>query len=328
LKKKLQVENFRGSSIAQRLLTSGLSVNSLRTNALLRKDEWIELDRSIVDVARDRLVGIADLQSRGLVQTLGGLGTLVSQYEAASDMTEAEISMDGVKPGEEDDQEFNLRSVPVPIVHKDFRINIRRLEASRKLGDGLDTTQGQVAARRVADRLERILFNGAGITIDGNVIYGYCNHPKRNIGTATGPWSVVTNIYNTVIQMVQDAQDTHMYGPYILYISGDQWMSTLGRYTDGSGQIALNLLKQIPQIQDVKPADQMPANSACLVQMTKDVVDLAVAQDIVTVEWDSQGGMVTHFKVMAVMVPRIKYDYDGRCGIVHYTGLDGTGSGS
>ncbi len=319
----VQVENLFQSSIAARLLNSELNINSLRTNDLLRKEEWIELDRRIVEVARPRLIGIADLQSRGLTLPLGGLGTLISQYEASSDMTPAEISMDGVKEGEEDDQAFNLRSIPVPIIHKDFRLNIRRLEASRRLGDGLDTTQAQIAARRVSDKLEDLLFNGSGLQVDGNRIYGYTTHPNRNIGNAVGPWGTLPNAYDTVLSMIADAQEDHMYGPYVLYVSTNQWPNLLKVYTDGSGDTVLDRIKKIPGISDVKFATALVIDTALLVQMTSDVVDLAVAQDIVTVEWESKGGMVTHFKVMCCMVPRIKSDYDGRSGIVHYTSLSG-----
>ncbi len=47
--------------------------------------------------------------------------------------------------------------------HKDFRINIRALEASRKLGQTLDTTMVGLATRLVTERLETILFNGLSL---------------------------------------------------------------------------------------------------------------------------------------------------------------------
>ncbi|TMV49369.1 hypothetical protein FE783_12700 [Paenibacillus mesophilus] len=308
------------ANAAQKLLKAGMNVNALRTNGLLRKEEWVELDREVVSIARARLIGIADLQALGLTQPLGGLGTLISQYEAESDMTPANIDMSGVARGEEDDQEFDLRSVPIPIVHKDFRINIRRLEASRRLGDSIDTTQAGTASRRVSDGLEGMLFRGAGVTVQGNTIYGYTSHPDRNTGTAVGVWSTIANIYPTVLDMVKKAHADHMYGPYMLYVAGDVWPDLLAVHDDGSGQTALDRVKRIPNLRDVKAADELPDGNLVLVQMTKSVVDLAIAQDIATVEWQTEGGMVTNFKVMAAMAPRLKSDYDGRCGIVHYTG--------
>jgi hypothetical protein len=37
------------------------------------------------------------------------------------------------------------------------------------------------------------------------------------------------------------------------------------------------------------------------------------------VSWEGQGGMVLYFKVMAIMVPRIKLDHGARSGVVHAT---------
>jgi hypothetical protein len=55
--------------------------------------------------------------------------------------------------------------------------------------------------------------------------------------------------------------------------------------------------------------------------MRADVIDLAIAQDMVNIEWETKGGWVMWHKVFAVMVPRVKSDYDGRSGIVNITGI-------
>ncbi|MFQ6413444.1 hypothetical protein, partial [Streptococcus pneumoniae] len=36
-------------------------------------------------------------------------------------------------------------------------------------------------------------------------------------------------------------------------------------------------------------ADRMPANTVVVVQLTSDVVDLAIAQDVSTVQWETNG---------------------------------------
>lgn len=310
------------SSNVARFLSGGLNVNTLRTNNLLRKEEWVDLDTAVVDIARQRLTVVSDLQERGLTQPLGGLGTLISQYEAQSDMTPANIDMAGVTPGEEDDVTFDLRSVPVPIVHKDFRLNIRRLEASRRLGDSLDVTQAQVATRRVVDALESMVIRGSNVTVEGAKIYGYTTHPDRQTGTAIGGWSKIQNIYPTVLDMIRKANGVRAYGPFVLYVAGDVWPDLLNVYEDGSGETARDRILRIPNLDDVKAADEIPSGEAVLVQMAKDTVDLAIAQDIVTVEWEAFGGMISNFKVMCAMVPRIKSDMSGRLGIVHFTGLN------
>jgi len=54
-----------------------------------------------------------------------------------------------------------------------------------------------------------------------------------------------------------------------------------------------------------------------LVQLVRDVVDLAKAQGVTTVSWQAMGGMIEKFKVMGVQVPRIKSTFDGESGVVH-----------
>ena len=75
-----------------------LSVNALRTNGLLRKQEWEAFDTAVVEVARQRLNGIADLRAAGLVRDLGGLGVLIDEWESMSDMESASVDMSGVTP--------------------------------------------------------------------------------------------------------------------------------------------------------------------------------------------------------------------------------------
>lgn len=316
------VNNFFPQSITNRLVANNMDVKkALRTNGLLRKQEWEELDLALVDVARQRLQLVSDLRSMGLTLRLGGLGTLVSQYEQLGDMSAANVDMSGVTPGQEDAPDFTLVSIPVPITHKDFRVNIRKLEASRRLGDAIDVTQVQTAGRRVADALESMVLSGISGKLDGNALYGYTNHPSRNTGTAVGSFGTIANIFTTISNMVSAAEADNYFGPYILYVATAQYGQMRAVYTDGSGQSAIvRVLQNIPSIKQIKPVDQMTAGEVLLVQMTKDVVDLAIAQDIVTVQWDEMGGMVEKFKVMGCMVPRIKSDSGGRSGIVHYTG--------
>lgn len=298
------------------LAVNGLNVNALRTNAVLRKDEWQLLDTAVVDVARQRLIGIADLQEAGLVQQLGGLGTTISQYETQSDMSTADIDMDAETAGEEDNVTYTLHSIPVPIIHKSFRINIRKLEASRRLGESLDVVQARVAARKVRDKLEDLLFNGdTSIKVNGQVLEGYTTATNKN--TVTGAdWGTIANIYANCLSAVAANEADNYFGPYILYVAKTQFGQMRNLYTDGAPETAYErVLRGLPQIQAIKPADALTAGTAVLVQMTADVIDLAVGLDITTVQWETRGGMSIHFKVMAAMAPRPKSDANSGSGI-------------
>jgi len=66
----------------------------------------------------------------------------------------------------------------------------------------------------------------------------------------------------------------------------------------------------------VRTADQLPVNKTVLLQPTDDVVDVIVGQSPVTVPWTSLDGFVLYWMVMAIIIPRVKHDYDGNSGIV------------
>lgn len=317
----LSLNAFKNSGkVATRLIAGNMRLNALRTNTLLRKEEWLEYDTRVVEIARQRLVGVEDLRAAGLVKPLSSIGVLISQYEKQSDMTDADVDMSGVARGSKDSVNYTAVSVPVPVIHKDFEVNIRRLAASRRDGDSIDTTQATVASRKVADQLESILFDGVTGTLDGNALYGYTNHPNVNTGTADGDFGTIANIFPTINNMVAAAEADNFYGPFMLYAHTDQAAQMRAVYTDGSGQSAMKRVKEnIPQIRDIKVAQSLSAGELVLVQLTEDVVDWVVAEDITMVEWDEQGGMVSQFKVMAVAAPRVKSDADGRCGVVYYT---------
>ncbi len=308
--------------VQARLLANGLDVNAaLRTNDLLRKQEWEQLDEALVRVARARLNGIADLRSAGLTRTLRGLGVLIDQFEQVSEFDAATQSMDVITPPTEDTAEFNLVSVPIPITHKGFRISLRQLEASRTIGQPLDTTNVELATRQVVEVLESMLFVGSGVIIGGGEVFGYTNQPDRNTGTLTAAWTnaALRDIIADVIDMIAALEADGYFGPYMLYVPQDYWSELREDYKADSERTFMERILAISEISAVKVTDALPADNVVLVQMTRDVVDLSIGQDITTVEWESMGGLLGRWIVMAAMAPRVKSDFEGKSGVAHFT---------
>jgi len=242
-----------------------------------------------------------------------------------SDIDGASFSMDGVTRGDNDRPEFDINYLPLPIVHKDFQINARVLQASRTTGAPLDTTMAELAARKVAEALEDLLFNGTGgMTYGGGTIYGYKNFTYRNTYSLTGNWdddSAVsgTDILNDVRGMKQAALNDRYYGPYTLYIPNNFETRLDDDFKANSDKTIRQRILEIEGINSVKVSDSLTADNVLLVQMTSDVVRLVNGLGITTVEWDSEGGMVHHYKVMAIKVPQLRADQSDRTGIVHAT---------
>lgn len=295
----------------------------IQTNAtaLLRYDEWKDIDRTVIEAATQRLIGIADLRSRGLTHNLGSIGATISLWETASDMTDADISMSAVTRGEKDTPAYNTQQVPVPIVHKDFSIELRRLVASRQSGGSIDVTAASIAGRVVAERSERMLFMGAPVRVDGATIYGYLNHPDRNTVDMAADWALPATTGKAIVAEVQAmlsaARAAKRYGPFVLYIPAAYEGKLDEDYRENDPRTIRQRIMALAGISDVVTADFLPSKNVVLVQMTRDVVDLAIAQDITTVQWSIMGGMQEEFKVMAVWVPRVKSTFDGDSGIVH-----------
>ncbi len=310
------------ASVAHRLLSTGFSVNVLRTCDVLRKDEWILLDETVVEIARDRLILAGDLLSRNLrFDVPNPLGTTRIEWERLGDFTPAEVNMSGVSEATRDRATYDLKSMPFPIIHKDFKINIRALAASRNRGESLDVTNAGLAARVVAEKIDEIVMNGTTISQTNGQIFGYRNAPNRTTGTVTADWATATGeqIVGDVLAMIDDAIGDNMYGPYVIYVPYDAFVHMGDDYKANSDKTIMQRVMEIPGIEAVRPTNRMTAGEVIMIQMTSNVVEMVTGMQPTTLQWESHGGMITNFKVMAMMVPRIRDDKANQSGIVHYS---------
>jgi uncharacterized linocin/CFP29 family protein len=295
----------------------------MNTGALLRKDDWLALDQAIVKAATPRLKLVADLRSAGLQYNIpNGLGKTVLDTEKVSDINDADMSMDGLRESLGDRPVFDLASLPLPIIHKDYHFSARQVMCSRNGGSPLDTTMAELAARKVAEYAEKLAIGSqTGITFGNGTIYGITNMSGRMTKTVTSPtatgWTPAT-LVNEVLEMRYQAQAAYHYGPYMLYFSLDWDVYLDDDYSAAKGDLTLReRLAMIEGIQGVRTLDYLPVKTCVLLQMTSDVIREVIGMDITTVQWESKGGMQLNFKVMAIMVPQLRSDYNSRTGIVH-----------
>jgi hypothetical protein len=306
-----------------------LSAAALRTLDTLRHEEWKFFDDALVEEALIRLVGVADLVGAGLTRPVANaLGKTVFGYEKVTFMDEATVSLDGISRTNNDRQEFDLNQIPLPITHKDFFINLRELAASREKGEPLDTTQVRTAGRVVAEKAEKMLFQG-GPTFGGMPIYGYMTHPDRltqsfdsskNWGdsTKTGPSFIV----DVIAALKKLASSTNrMFGPYWIYVPADAGVVIQNDYVPQSGTAATGTIQQrieaVANIKAVRVADQLPTGNVIFVQATSDVATWVSGETLQTVQWDEYGGFELNFKAFQIAVPLIRSDAQGRSGVCH-----------
>lgn len=293
-------------------------------NATLLKQEWTVLDQTVIRAALPRLKAVADLRGRGLQLTIpNGMSKSVLQYQAQSDISPATMSMDGLAESAGDRPVYNLLGLPLPIIHKDFSFPSRQIAISRNGSMPVDLATAELAARRVAEGAEQLLIGVVpSYTYAGVSVYGYTNFPNRITKALTLPTgSNAATTLSEVLSMRQSAANNNYPGPYILYVSR-QWSQYMDNdYILVGGNVATQTLRArlraIEDIEDVVTLDYLNGYDMVLVQLTSDVVREVVGMDITTIQWETHGGMRLNFKVMCILVPNLRTDFNGAVGIVH-----------
>jgi hypothetical protein len=356
-RRKYNPKRSRYEPVLENVRISDLRANGIDSpvfNATsLRKEQWLLLDRAVLKAARLRLKAWQDLANANTYGGFNGMSKLVLEHETASDPGEAHVDMEGVTEGRTDSPKFQLEGLPLPITHSDFFFTARRLAVSQNSDMPLDATMGEAAGRRCAESVEKVTIGvQPGITYGGNStqvggygrtpsVYGYTNFPNRitkhNLTVPTGANAAAT--ISDVLAMRDALRAAKFYGPYMLYTSND-WDKFLdGDYILTGGAVATQTLRQrlkaIEDIQDVRRLDFLAAAASpagdpariasanpftlIMVQMTSDVARAVVGQDITTVQWPTVGGMKLNFKVFCILVPQLRADFYGNCGVCHAT---------
>lgn len=298
----------------------------LNTNATLRRDEWKQLDEAVLGVAKQRLGGVQDLIENNLTYNLGNaMGTTVLEHHRSkTDMT-PQIDMDGLTRGPNARPEFDHKYLPIPIVHVDYELNLRELEASRKLGNPISTDDAEEAAFEVNKMLEQMLFTDMTYNFGGGTINSYVNFDDRITGDLSASWddssTTKEKIKNDVKKMKQDSIANYHYGPWVMYIP-TAYETLMDDDYDVSGASIKTLRQRILEfggIDAIKVSDFLQNDNVLLVEMSSRNVRLVRGMGMQNVQWSEQGGFVSKYKVMTIQVPQLRSDKNGRCGIVHYS---------
>jgi uncharacterized linocin/CFP29 family protein len=311
--------------IGMKLLAANGDVAQLRTLSVLRENEWREYDTAVVQIARGRYTMVKDLMAKGLRRKLANpMGVTQMVWDRVNDMDDAQVDMTGEAASIMDRTEFFQDSIPVPIIHKGFKVNIRTLMASRRNGTGLDVTYAQTAAIKVVEMTEKLLISGSfSAGSNAGTIYGVTTFPYRNVGALTASWLSATaiQIFNDVNSMMAALEAANMYGPYALYVPRS-YMQVLRRdydTTTNTGRSISERLLQIEGLEYIKSNMFLTGNNVVMVQLTSDVVEMIDGIQPRIIEWQTNGGMTTHFKVISILVPRLKRDGANQCGIAHFS---------
>lgn len=339
---KYNEKTGRDEPVFEKALIKDVVANGIQSpvfNATsLRKEEWLMLDRQVLKVARARLRAWSDLAAANSF-SVPGMSKMVLEHETMTDPGEAMVDMDGMTMGRTDSPIYQLQGLPLPITHSDFWFSSRRLAVSRNSGTPLDSTMAEVAGRRVAEMIERTLIGTTtGVTYGGgsstptygraSTVFGYTNFTARltKTGLTVPTGSNGTTTVSQVLAALDQLKAANMFGPYMIYTSNDWDQFMDGDYISSGGnnpnQTLRDRLRKIQDVQDVRRLDFWTPSTPyqmIIVQMTPEVARAVNGMDITTVQWESKGGMQLNFKVMGIMVPQLRADANGNCGILHFT---------
>lgn len=305
--------------------TGELSIASLRALSPLSDRAQILVDKAVVSVGLQRLVVTADIMAAGLTYPLTDpLSVTQLEWETISKTGGAQRTMDPAARGENQLPDRTAHRLPIYCTTDDFNVGIRTLKMSQRVGQPLDTTMVEQATRRVNEAIEDATINGAGITVAGYGAPGLLNAPNANTYTIPLAWNAAGNATGAQVQadimaMVAKLQTDLKYGPYNLYV-GTAFGNWLENDFKENGNESIR--QRMTEMEfggkklQIKTADQMPATTAVLVQMTRDVVEIVNGQPPTVIPWTDPSGFHLYWLVLAILVPRVRSDYDGNSGIV------------
>ncbi len=319
----------------------GYNSEVMNATTFLRKDQWIALDRSVVLATRQRLRAWSDLAASNTF-TLDGMSKLILEHETTDDPGEARVDMDTMSEGRTDRPKFQLEGLPLPFTWSPFWFSERELAISRRGGQSLSTTMAERAGRRVGESIEKVTIGiTTGLTFNPEntsygraaTVYGFITHPARNtktdLTTPTGSNSSTT--IAELLEMRETLFADGFFGPFVIY-NGTDWDQYLDRdhiflATSGAAAPLSTLRRRITEIEGFRAVRRLdfltPANTGGTFDLimvalgNPEVARAVIGMPLRTVQWPSHGGARLNFKVMTIMVPQVRADFNGNSGINH-----------
>jgi len=192
----------------------------------------------------------------------------------------------------------------------------------------LDTYAAENAARRIAEKLEDMLFTditysyGETDARSRNTIYSYVNFPDKNDVVLAKAWDHSTKtgaeIIADVLAMKQASIDDYHWGPWKLYIP-TAYETVLDEDYDATtpGTTIRERILKISGISGITVVDRLAADNVLLIEMKSDTVRLIKGMALTNLQAETEFGFVNKYKILTIQVPQLRSDRNSRCGIVH-----------
>lgn len=314
-------------------------INSPVFNATtLTRDDWIQIDRAVIKLPRQRLSAWSDLRAANTRGGFNAWNKMTLEYSASSDAGEAVKDMDATAPGRDDTPLNLIRSIPLPVIHSDFSYPQRLLDVSRSAGMPLDTEMFEQGTRRIWEMVEKTLIGTeTGITwgtrstgpfphTGNSTEYGYTNFTYRvtktdlNTPAGTNPEAVVQD----VMEMIETMNGNGYFGPYVLYHSTPYsiWLNS-DYFRTGSTSAVRTVRERLMEVEGISAIRRLDYLTSgyqlLLIDLNSGQFQAINGMEPTTVQWSERGGYIQKFMVLAIQVPLLRAPYNGTSAIIHAT---------
>lgn len=262
-----------------------------RGEAPLTPEEWQAIDGAVAQEARTSLAG------RRVAATIGPLGAGVQSVHRHPfpGVQPAEIGLSmttdpsPIRPEPE--------TLSIPVLYKDFWIDWRDIETTRKFGVPLDISPVAAATNFVAQREDDMLFKGhrpLGYT-------GLATAPGRTV-LARRDWAQMGNAFADAAAAMQRLVEAGFYGPFAMVVSPAQY-AAMARVYENTGVLEVEQVRKI-MTAGVFYTPVLADDVALVAAVGPQNFDVVITQDI-AVAYLTQQDLNHPFRVFESLVLRI-----------------------
>jgi len=195
-------------------------ISQFRTDEPLTTEQAKFIDERIAVAARQVLVGRKLAPVRGPV----GLGVQLYSYDKLSEMSAAQVDF-LFSALSKDTINLTRLNVPIPVLHKEFQIDRRDLESSRRMGTPLDSSAAEAAAYKVGLQEDTLLIEGYAPDGTNYRIQGFYQAAGNDYSTAKD-FGTATNIPDAINGAISLLIADGVYPPYNILLHPTQWGET------------------------------------------------------------------------------------------------------
>lgn len=232
---------------------------------------------------KDRIVFTARTQSvaRRLINTrLVGGGIAVQQwtYDQANEVSDALLTYAFTDTGE-DTIELSRSDVPIPVLHKEFRIGRRDLAAAQRGGFALNASTASSAAYKVMNLENKIVLDG--YTVDGSnyEIKGLYQSAGNTVSTSYD-FGTSGNPLKAVAEGIGELMEDEITGPYNLVLNPTQYMELAISETDGGNPELPAVQKLLEGGEIITTSWQTAGTGMITASMDSGFFELVIPQDM------------------------------------------------